>query len=103
MIIENLNDYKKISRKLIRNHENVLYRLEKYTEENKLEWSEEDNDYVQNIYLSVNIELETLRRFIEIIDKVTIMSNEDKEIFIELMDVMISTAYDLNKNLPDYD
>ena len=103
MIIENLNDYKKNSRKLIRNHENVLYRLEKYTEENKLEWSEEDNDYVQNIYLSVNIELETLRRFIEIIDKVTIMSNEDKEIFIELMDVMISTAYDLNKNLPDYD
>lgn len=103
MIIENLNDYKKISRKLIRNHENVLYRLEKYTEENKLEWSEEDNDYVQNIYLSVNIELETLRRFIEIIDKVAIMSNEDKEIFIELMDVMISTAYDLNKNLPDYD
>ncbi len=103
MIIENLNDYKKISRKLIRNHENVLYRLEKYTEENKLEWSEEDNDYVQNIYLSVNIELETLRRFIEIIDKVTIMSNEDKEIFIELMDAMISTAYDLNKNLPDYD
>lgn len=103
MIIENLKEYKTISRKLIRNHENVLYRLEKYTEENKSEWSEDDNEYVQNIYLSVNIELETLRRFMEIMDKGIVMSEEDKEIFVELMDVMISTAYDLNKNLPDYD
>lgn len=103
MIKENLKEYKEISRKLLRNHENILYRLEKYVEENEKEWSEDDKDYVKNIYISLNIEVETLRELLKLMEKDIKMTEEDTEIFSELQDVMIATFKDLNKNLPDYD